>query len=490
MDNRHRLTWHSTDWARIYADFRDDIHRLCWWLEFKPTPQQADLLDAVGAGNLRVACKSGQGPGKTTCSAVVGLWWTMQYEDTLTLITAPSMKQCREIWLAEVRRRLRPAHRLLRKFIQPTKSQVYFGGSRHPNWKCLPITAATPEAFQGFHEDHLNAIVEEASGMASEILVALQGTVSNTRSEYTPDATEGAVLMIGNPTKREGPFFDAFNSQRHEWKTLTFNAEESPIVSRRNIERIAREFGRTSDVYRVRVLGEFPSMDPRGIISVEDLDACTRTKLKVALAAAGGASSKFMGIDYARQGGDETVAYRRLGGAVLEWKFWPKNRDFEPADAVRETFLWQLRAGWSDEECVYVVDASGMGQGVLHLYRDAHKEHFEFHNQGRAREGRIYSDKITEAWFNVARLARDRGMLIPDDPILIQQLSDRHYTIDKDGLVAVESKDDYMKRTEKGSPDRADAFVMAFYGEIAVPGRVAQKQGSGGEVGPGVVQRD
>lgn len=497
---QHTLTWRSASWGDIYRDFRDDIFRYAYWMGFKPTPQQAELMEAINEGQLRVACKSGQGPGKTTVSSLIGPWWTFKFEDTLTIITAPSMKQCREVWLAEVRRRFVHAHPKLKKFVKITKSQIHFGGKKHPNWKCLPITAATPEAFQGFHQDNMNAIVEEGSGMADAIIEALKGTVSNTPSEYTPNATEGSILMIGNPTRREGAFFDCFHSKRESggWVCITFNAEESPIVSPRKIAEHEAEFGRDSDFYRVRVLGEFPSMDPRAIINIDDLDACVKTPLDVALAAAGGTDSKRIGIDVARQGGDETVMYRRLGGAVIDWKFWPKQKDFEPADAINYCFKEQLEAGWSDEETVYIVDASGMGQGVLSHFRDGHKEYVAFHNHGTASQRRMYYDKISEAWFGVARLARERSLLIPNDPVLIQQLSDRQYQMkDKSGrsLIKVESKDEYIKRITKSgklarSPDRADAFVMAFYQSVSTRGQVDQLGTPSRHAGPDGVTYD
>jgi ribosomal protein L35 len=62
---------------------------------------------------------------------------------------------------------------------------------------------------------------------------------------------------------------------------LTFNAEESPewIVNPQRNKDLEDLYGRDSDVYRIRVLGEFPHSDPNCVFSSEDLEKCTDKKL-------------------------------------------------------------------------------------------------------------------------------------------------------------------------------------------------------------------
>lgn len=475
-------TWDNVPWKVVYELCCSSVYWVCFFFNFKPTPQQAELLDMVDKGCLRMACKSGQGPGKTTCSTLISFYWTLRSFNTRTLLTAPSMKLCRDVFLAEARKRMMFAHPYLRRFIEVTKSKVLFGGPKFPNWMIIPVTAGATDAIgmQGQHDDNMNIIVEEASGVSRANFEALEGTASNTESEFTPDAKPCAMLVIGNPNDVGTSFHDCFTTERGDgfekgWACLTFNAEKSPIVNKSNIERIARKYGRDSDVYRVRVLGEFPKMDPRGIIALEDLEACTLL-LKDHMRLRDGGRKQF-GIDIARQGGDETVVVIREGGAVIEWKRWVRQPDFEPADAIRWCFRRQMELGWSDDETVYIFDAGGMGQGVIHLFRDANKEYFPFHTQGRARNKREYANKLTEAFFHLASRVRARAAHIPNDGLMISQLANRHYTIQKtDTSIKAESKEDYMKRTEKTSPDRADAIIMAFYNGLGTPGQVARKE--------------
>ena len=474
-----RQTQTNQLWRAIYKECREDIFALCRYLRFRPTPQQRAVLQLAQDGNLRMAVKSGQGPGKTTVAVIIGLWWTLKHIDSQTIVTAPSMKQCKDVWLSEARRRMKNAHPLLKRFIRVSKSRVLFGGPKHPNWRCLPITATNAEAFQGIHESHLNAIVEEASGMSREIIEALKGTVSNTASEYDPTATEGSIMMIGNPNTRDCAFFDCFNKDRVRWACLTLNAEESPIVSKRKIKEHEEEFGRESDFFRVRVLGEFPSADPNCVINPDDLEFCaTHVGFFVASVVYPG---KQFGIDLARFGSDESVVYRRVNGMVAEWKTFAKT---EPADVIRFAFNMQAQAGWKDQDCIYVVDAGGIGQGVMTEFRDAGKRCFEFHFGGRPYRKKIFKNRITEAYFMVARMAKERKIRIPNDRHLIHQLSSRQYKTDKDGLLELEDKEHYKKRTKEQSPDRADAFVLAYYQHAFVEAQFAQAVDSHHRVGP------
>lgn len=463
-------TWLTATFSAIYPAIVDDIYEFCYWMGFTPTGQQCMLLDVVASGYDRIACKSGQGPGKTTCSTLIGMWWCLRYRGATTMITAPSQNLARTVWIAEAHRRRDKAHPVLQKYITVTKSDVRFGSrgksvspedDKNPHWRCITRTAAKAEGISGQHHDNLNLIIEEASGMDDDLIEALFGTVTNVQSAFTPDATPGCILMIGNPTRNTGAFFRAFNRDRRDWINITFNAEESPIVSRAKLARDARLFGRESNYYRVRALGLFPEEDARAIINRDDLELCLHTNVRRAVRA--GAGDKQFGIDLARQGGDETVIYRRIGYAIVEWKYWPKNPSFEPVHALRWAFRRQKELGWANGQVVYCFDAGGIGQGIISHFIETDKDFFEFHHNGRPSKPKTYQNRISEAWFEFAHLVKEHKVLIPDDPILFEQLTDRYYDVDKKGLLVVEPKKDYMKRTGRASPDRADALVMAFY---------------------------
>lgn len=449
----------------LHTKLASDIFFLCDLLHFSPTFQQRELLQAVQDGHERIAVKSGQGPGKTACSIVIGFWRALRSYRAQVIVTAPTIKQCRDVWLKEARLWVDRADPILSRFINVTKTKVeLFNNS---DWGIITVTASREENAQGYHDDSLTVIAEEASGISPEIITTFKGTLSN---------ADALFLMIGNPNSRDCEFFNCFNRQRHEWKCITFNAEETGkryahtpfgqgIMSRN--EALAKEFGRDSNVYRVRVLGEFPHTDPNTVMSSEELEHCTgnadRMYKHVLTKRANGEKIKQFGLDFARFGGDENVFFRRQGNAIVDWGYFVHT---EPKHLVERVFMLQKQAGWSDEETIYVPDANGMGEGMMIEFHERGKRVIEFKAQMTPSESEKYDNIITEAWFNMRNLVRNKNCYIPNDNQLIQQLSGRQYFITNKGKIAIESKDDYKKRHENQSPDRADALVMAFYDQI------------------------
>lgn len=455
-----------------YRAVRYDIYKFCKALNFTPTWQQRQLLDLVQAPESRkkIAVKSGKGPGKTTISGVAALWWLLRSEGCKVILTAPTMRQCKDIWMAELRRTLKNAEPWLQYLIKTTALKAYIRGN--PDWSIQVCTATNDEALQGWHEKTLKVIVEEASGVDRGLIQTLRDTLSNPNS---------AMLMIGNPNTRDCAFFDCFNTERSKWQTLTFNAEETPesefFDPRRNKE-LEEEFGRDSDIYRIAVLGEFPHADPNCVISSEDLEKCSDKKNMLAMVKA--SKVKQFGLDFARFGGDELTLYRRSGEAIVQWTRMVR---CDPSLLVNQAFLWQDQAGWKDQDCWYIPDAGGMGQGIMHKFYDAGKNVLEFHNGSSAIQSARYGNKVTEAWFDFARKVRAGKAYIPQDNFLIQQLCGRQYFINKKGLIVLEPKEDYVKRGHD-SPDRADGCVMAFYDHaVAASGLVSGGYGSGRKLG-------
>ena len=452
----------------IIEECARDINVFARYCGFDPTFQQQWLLDRVqesrdGDIRGRIAVKSGQGPGKTTASGLVGLWLSISDPFSKLIVTAPTFRQCQGVWLAEVKQTLRRAHPAIRGLFNVLGTGYGVLGHKPDEWGCVLVTATTPEAAAGQHRENMHLIVEEASGVPREMIEQYKGTLSN----------PGAVfIQIGNPTDRDSAFYDCFSTQADKWHTATWNAEETPTSKwfdpKRN-EELAEEYGKDSDVYRVRVLGEFPSTDPNCVVSPEDVLKCMdKAKLLHALKLGGGPKTKQFGIDFARFGGDESVIFRRSGNAIVE-HWWGARVD--PNDVVDRAFRMQVEANWRDTDCKYIGDASGMGQGVMGNFHRANKRIVEFHNHGKSSKFG-FANKITQAWFSLAKIIRAGDCYIPKDNLLLRQLTTRQYFTDNKGKLKLESKDDYMKRGHE-SPDRADALVMAFWDTGAADSWVA-----------------
>lgn len=463
----------------LYQEIREDIFALCRALNFTPTNQQADILRAAmecRGKRGRMAVKSGQGPGKSTIAVIIALWRLLQVPKSLVVLTAPTQRQCRDSFLTRAREIMEHADPVLKRLIDVSASKITICGDR--DWAVKPVTASSPETAQGVHVKPpatLTIIVDEASGVERDLITQYKGTMSN------PDTL---MLMIGNPNLRDCAFFDCYHALAERWWTYTINCEDTArdhpeLVSPERNQELEDEFGRDSDVYRVRVLGEFPKQDPDCVMSAEDLYECTTRKAEaMAVMRAVGKDARFhkrikqFGIDFARMGGDENVVYQRLGNAIIDQ--WIRAH-CEPIVAIEAAFALQVGLGWTNEDTLFVPDVAGLGGGAVSAFGRAKRRTFEF-NAGSAQTAnpQFFANLATEAWFHVRHLAKNRLMYIPKDPRLIHQLSTRRYTTNKKGQLIIWSKEDYIKEStsdENHSPDRADGAIQALYDSAFVTGQ-------------------
>ena len=110
------------------------------------------------------------------------------------------------------------------------------------------------------------------------------------------------LLMCGNPTKTSGTFFDSHTADRANYRCRTVNSESSPRTNKENIKALERKYGRESNVYRVRVLGEFPLQEDDVFIPLSLIEASAMSEPED-----GPIESIHIGCDVARFGDDKTV---------------------------------------------------------------------------------------------------------------------------------------------------------------------------------------
>lgn len=168
-------------------------------LLFEPDDWQKQALMDL-AESPKVAIKSGQGVGKTGMEAVALLWFLCCYPYPRIVATAPTKQQLHDVLWSEVSKWMSKSP-LLSDILKWTKTYIYMVGNEK-RWFAVARTATKPENMQGFHEDNMLFIVDEASGVADPIMEAILGTLSGANNK---------LLMCGNPTRTSGTFYDAFN---------------------------------------------------------------------------------------------------------------------------------------------------------------------------------------------------------------------------------------------------------------------------------------
>jgi phage terminase large subunit len=146
----------------------------------------------------------------------------------------------------------------LKSLISVTSDKVFLNAAPNESFAVARTARKEkPEAFQGFHSENMLFIVDEASGVDPIIFEVGEGAMS----------TEGAkTLLTGNPTRTSGYFYDAFTKMKKWWITSTVSCMDSTQATTKYVEQMAEKWGKDSNVYAVRVLGEFPKDDEDAVI--------------------------------------------------------------------------------------------------------------------------------------------------------------------------------------------------------------------------------
>lgn len=425
-------------------------------LEFFPDPWQQAVLNDL-AHNPFVSVRSGQGVGKTGLEAVAVIWYLCCRPNPKVICTAPTRQQLNDVLWAEIAKWLEGT--LVKNFLKWTKTKVYMIGNEE-RWFATARTATKPENMQGFHEDYMLFVVDEASGVADNIMEAILGTLSG---------AENKLLMCGNPTRTSGVFYDSHHRDRSDYKTHKVSSWDSSRASKDNIERLIRKYGEDSDVVRVRVYGEFPKSEPDTFIHLEKIEAAAMREVYMTedgIRAIPNEASLEFGVDVSRYGDDETVIVPRIGNYVPFLKTYNKQDTMTTAGhVIRHAKTLMLEFG--RPSCVIKIDDDGVGGGVTDRLREIVQEEglyidvIDCHNGGRALNPENYFNWGSESWATIRTFIHDGDIQLPNDEDLIGQLSTRKYRVTSKGKIQLESKDEMKKRGLR-SPDRADALVLAF----------------------------
>jgi phage terminase large subunit len=428
----------------------------------EPDDWQKEVLMDL-ANYPRVSVRSGQGVGKTALEAWAVIWFLSCRPNPKVICTAPTRAQLTDVLWAEIGKWLERSK--VKNILKWTKTKVYMIG-REERWFATMRTATKPENMQGFHEDYMLFIVDEASGIADPIMEAILGTLSG---------QENKLLMCGNPTRTSGVFYDSHNKDREHYRVHKVSSLDSKRTNKQNIEMLIRKYGADSDVVRVRVYGEFPKAEPDAFIPLELAETATEFEVEPS------GDTLDIGVDVARFGDDETVIAPRIGMKVFDLVTHHKQDTTYTTGTILATIRDYLKKFKHIKNVRIKIDDDGVGGGVTDQLKEIINEKgldyevYPIHNNStaeNAEDDEHYNNLGTENWARVRNIlqehfsaivqGKDPVVQLPNDSKLISQLTTRKYRIDSRGRVSLERKED-MKKRGLSSPDRADAVVLAFY---------------------------
>ena len=408
------------------------------------------LHNEAGKRRFGIAARSGHGVGKTAGVAMLICTWLYLMPTCKIPVTAPKKEQLSDNLWPEIAKLLNDS--LLKEDFEWTKTKVFIKGEEQTRF-CVPRTGSSPEALQGFHDDHLLMIAEEASGIEQSVFAPIEGTLTN----------EGAVLLlIGNPTKSSGYFYNAFRDDgfyKMHIPCIYPDGTLAPLVSAEVPERAAARYGKDSNYYRVRVLGEFPADDPDALIPREWVRAAMEREIP------DDATYRVVwGLDVARFGDDRTVLCKRRGNKVIEaLKSWSKK------DGMQIAGLIQLEYNDTDEEMrpsEIIVDTIGLGAGPYDRMKELGMPVRSLNVAEMAAVRDRFRRRRDELWHTMRDWLETMAISLPLDEDLLEELSTPRYDTKSNGVIEVESKRDFKKRLGARSPDLAEALMLTFAGGL------------------------
>lgn len=428
---------------------------------FEPDEWQKKVFSYI-ADYPKVSVRSGQGVGKTCCEAVISLWFLTCFPFSRVVATAPTRQQLNDVLWAEISK-WQSESPLLKMLLKWNKTKISVNGFEE-RWFATARTATKPENMQGFHEDNMLFIADEASGIADPIMEAILGTLSGSNNK---------LLMCGNPTKTSGIFYDSHNGSRAIYKCLQVSSRDSVRTNKENIKALERKYGKNSNFIRVRVDGEFPRQEDDVFIPLEFiLQAQNAEFIQPEIP-----DIIHIGCDVARFGGDKTIIGFKVNEKV---EFYQKNHGqdtMKTADNIVKCYDFLLKKYPKYTGNIYAkIDDGGVGGGVVDRLRQMKKsrpERFERLEILPVKFGvkikHAYYDDTTTYMMGVVRNLlsphdengnpKPPELILPDDEDLIAQLSSRKYIMTDNSKQRVESKDS-IKKNGGHSPDEADCILL------------------------------
>jgi hypothetical protein len=423
--------------------------------------KQREIAKSV-VDHSHTAVVSCNGAGKSGLAGMLAVWWIATHDpyDVALICSAPTYVQIARVLFREIQDNFKLAK--ANGFEMPgyiTQGQewklddgtvIAFG--RRPADKDIV------SAFQGIHRRYVMVILDEAGGIPEDLYTATEA-VTNTM--------DARVLAIGNPDSRGTTFHKIFREDP-TWNKIKISAFDTPnftdekhtvppgllplLIQEEWVERQKISWGETSSRYRSKILAEFPDEADNTFFTQSNIDIGIDTQFED-----DGEVNAVLGVDVARFGEDDSVAYINRGGRLRRLDTWSKATATETASRIHRL---AIDNGVSEVR----IDAAGLGGPVVDIVAaNADNRYLVISMLGSAAS----PDKTR--WLN-ARASNFDSLkellsagsidLDPDDTQLLDEILMIRYKFTQKGAIQIESKDEMRSRGVK-SPDSLDAAIYA-----------------------------
>ena len=420
------------------------------------------------AANDETAVQACHSSGKSFEAAALALWWLYTRCPSTVITTATTWEHVENVLWREINRMYNgiPPNLQLGKCLSVELDIA-------PDWYAIGLNARKPESFQGHHNLSMLGIIDEASGVEEMIFRGMESMLSG---------GETRLLLISNPLRAVGTFYDACNRPElgfHPIKigykdTPNWTGEESnaPLISKKYVERRAIQFGKDSYEYVTRCLGQFYAeretvvLVPMGWVEA----AKERVPGEDHLLKDSFGQELQIGLDVGRDlGGDRSIMAWRSGLVFLGIE------DVSQKDSGQLRLYVQQRSAELANEyrmpTVIAVDEIGVGAGVVDNWDEKTVPCVGIAVSKASEEERFMLLRDEHYWRlrEMLRPGADREHMVwavtAEHGIAANrcanQLAAIQHERDTRGRPKIESKDK-MRERNMPSPDEAEALMLAF----------------------------
>jgi len=471
----------SNPWIRYDGDpigfITDGLGETLW-------SRQRDIAQSV-IDNQRTAVPACHAPGKSHLSARIVAWWVAVHPPgtAMAVTIAPTHRQVRNIIWPHIRKCAIQANLPGEVLTQTWKINgdiVSYGFSP---------SAYDESAAQGIHAPHLLIVVDEAGGIGEVVGQSIEALMTGGHTR---------LLLLGNPpTDHEDSWFErCCNSPLYNvipigaYDTPNFTGEEvgicrscppfvdphpisTHLVDSRWVDDVISEFGEDSPFVEARVFARFPRATANKVIPFAWSEAAADNEHPAL------GERIRLGVDVASDGGDEFVIAKADGFTVsIEHRSsGPANQNAVDVAGVVLRHIDDAVKIHEDrgvkDPVVVKIDTIGVGWGVVSILETWGKEGkhrakiLPINVSERANDPEKFKNQRAEMWWN-GRLLLQPGTDQPQtvrlnvDRKVMAQLAGPTFKSDSAGRIQIEGKME-MKRRGVGSPDRAEAVLLAVY---------------------------
>lgn len=392
--------------------------------------QEFVLWDADEPG--AVVLRAANGSGKTTAIAgPLALWHAAAFPSSLCIVTAGVFRQVKEQLFPAIRQH---AHRFGGWNFNETDVTAPNGS------RVIGFSTDEPGRFEGWHNENLLVIVDEAKTVPDSIFEAIERCQPK------------RLLVMSSPGGCSGFFYEAFNLRRKFFRQHAVTAHQCPHIPPAWIAEQLEKYGPDSPLVRSMIFAEFMANgEDSAVIPLTLLERCISNPPAFD---DDGTAQAF--CDFAA-GGDENVLAVRRGNRVEIAAAW---REKDTMRAVGQ-FIRHFRERELQASEIFG-DEGGLGKAMCDALREAGWPIRRVNNGSPADKPDAYANKGAAIWYEGRTRIERQSIILPHDKQLLAQLTARRGWPDSKGRLQLESKEE-MRGRGLSSPDRADAALGAIF---------------------------